>query len=190
MSQKLWEAYRKFTGTVSIYPDAGKGTEIAQDYAELGLGNEAGEVLGKVKKLLRDGNGDMKTYKPKGVDFIPATLDELGDVAFYAMRCLIETAASEEAEEIPFNKLWNPEPDLFHESMLYDVEELIRAAKELLIGIAIFIESGLNFDEIIDTLDEMARILGSDLQAVVKANIEKLSGRKERGTIKGDGDNR
>lgn len=46
-------------------------------YPALGLGNEAGEVLGKIKKVLRDNNGEFDSgWKVK-------ILDECGDVLWY-----------------------------------------------------------------------------------------------------------
>lgn len=42
-------------------------------YPAMGLSNEAGEVLGKVKKILRDGTFDRL-----------ALVDEIGDVLWYA----------------------------------------------------------------------------------------------------------
>lgn len=61
-------------------------------YPALGLGNEAGEVQGKIKKVLRDGIGDfdVTTFLGKDKDGneirVPAKqaiADELGDVLWY-----------------------------------------------------------------------------------------------------------
>lgn len=46
-------------------------------YPALGLANEAGEVLGKIKKALRDNDGD---FTP---DIHQSISDELGDVLWY-----------------------------------------------------------------------------------------------------------
>jgi NTP pyrophosphatase (non-canonical NTP hydrolase) len=83
-------------------------------YAGLGLSDEAGEAVGKIKKLYRDRNGiiDEETRR--------LILSELGDCLWY--------------------------------------------------------------------LSGVANRLGSNLETVATMNIEKLSGRKERGTLRGNGD--
>lgn len=65
--------YQEQAVSTAIY---GIGYKVV--YPALGLGNEAGEVQGKVKKVLRDNNGDFST---PGV--IEALTDELGDVLWY-----------------------------------------------------------------------------------------------------------
>ena len=87
-------------------------------YPAIGLGNESGEVLGKIKKWLRgdDGNGPMSKERKLTLR------DELGDVLWY--------------------------------------------------------------------LAVLARDLGLSLDEIAKLNIAKLKLRKEKGTLKGDGDKR
>ncbi len=62
--------YQEFTRTTAIYPK-----NEALKYLGLGLTSEAGEVAGKIKKMIRDG----------GLDTV-ATIDELGDVLWYVTR--------------------------------------------------------------------------------------------------------
>jgi NTP pyrophosphatase (non-canonical NTP hydrolase) len=51
-------------------------------YPTLGLGDESGEVLGKLKKLLRDRNGILTP------EYLDAIKKEIGDVMWYvAMLC-------------------------------------------------------------------------------------------------------
>ena len=65
----------KATAT-AIYPE-----DQAIQYLTLGLVSEAGEVAGKLKKIIRDRNGVIGVYE-KGV-----IADELGDVLWY-IACL------------------------------------------------------------------------------------------------------
>ena len=68
------EAYLEFTRTTAIYP---KDREL--EYLALGLTSEAGEVAGKIKKIIRD----HKEVTPavKG-----AIIDELSDCIWYTVR--------------------------------------------------------------------------------------------------------
>jgi NTP pyrophosphatase (non-canonical NTP hydrolase) len=64
------------------YQEAARRTAIYGDgfaviYPALGLASEAGEVAGKVKKVLRDRQGD---FDPSSIEAIK---DELGDVLWY-----------------------------------------------------------------------------------------------------------
>jgi len=66
--------YQKKALTTALYPEKYKII-----YSAMGLGNEAGEVLGKVKKWLRgdDGDGAMSEERKEGLK------GELGDVLWY-----------------------------------------------------------------------------------------------------------
>lgn len=69
-----WDEYQKWAETTTIYPK-----DMGLAYTALGLANEAGEYLGKLKKFIRDGE----------LDDIAAA-HELGDVLWY-----VAMAASE-----------------------------------------------------------------------------------------------
>lgn len=60
--------YQQQAVETAIYPSTAQVT-----YPAMGLANEAGEVLGKVKKIIRDG-----TFNRDDI------ADELGDVLWYA----------------------------------------------------------------------------------------------------------
>ena len=67
-----FDDYQMAARRTALYPDQHSVT-----YTALGLASEAGEVAGKVKKVLRDHGGDF------GPDQVSAIRDELGDVLWY-----------------------------------------------------------------------------------------------------------
>ena len=79
MTAELYEAQ---AGETAIFPK-----EKALEYLALGLTSEAGEVAGKVKKLIRDGKGDKK-----------AIASEIGDVLWYCAMLAKET-------DVPLNDI-------------------------------------------------------------------------------------
>lgn len=64
--------YQEKAVATAIY---GAGNSII--YPALGLGNEAGEVLGKIKKVLRDNGGEFDKESTAKI------CDEIGDVLWY-----------------------------------------------------------------------------------------------------------
>jgi NTP pyrophosphatase (non-canonical NTP hydrolase) len=67
------DLYEKLAGETAIFPK-----EKALEYLALGLTSEAGEVAGKVKKLIRDGD-DKEGFELKKI----AISHEIGDVLWY-----------------------------------------------------------------------------------------------------------
>jgi len=67
------EFYEMKAGQTAIFPKY-----KALEYLALGLTSEAGEVAGKVKKLIRDG-ADIEDYELKKI----AIASEVGDVLWY-----------------------------------------------------------------------------------------------------------
>ena len=87
--------YTKLTDQTAIYPEAGTGSDLELYYLSLGLTSEAGEVAGKIKKLIRDQVLD-----------IGAVAYELGDVFYYLCRlCDAVGYSPEDVIEININKL-------------------------------------------------------------------------------------
>jgi NTP pyrophosphatase (non-canonical NTP hydrolase) len=68
--------YQEAATTTAVYPH--RGELLGTLYAALGLANEAGEALGKIKKVIRD---DNCVFTAEKLDAIEA---ELGDVLWYA----------------------------------------------------------------------------------------------------------
>jgi len=106
------DKYENLAGMTAIFPK-----EKALEYLALGMTSEAGEVAGKVKKLIRDGE-DKEGFEMKKL----AIASEIGDVIWY---CAM-----------------------------------------------------------------MAKEVGVPLNDIMKENLKKLHGRKERGTLQGSGDER
>ncbi len=67
------ELYEMKAGQTAIFPE-----HKALEYLALGLTSEAGEVAGKVKKLIRDGE-DVEGFELKKI----AIASEIGDVLWY-----------------------------------------------------------------------------------------------------------
>lgn len=66
------DAYQQAARRTAIYEDRHKVI-----YPALGLASEAGEVAGKIKKVLRDRDGDFARAPLEALE------DELGDVLWY-----------------------------------------------------------------------------------------------------------
>lgn len=87
--------YTKATLQTAIYPEAGTGKDIELYYLSLGLTSEAGEVAGKVKKLIRDNKLDVGNLAY-----------ELGDCFWYLARlCEAIGYEPEDILQININKL-------------------------------------------------------------------------------------
>jgi len=67
-----FDDYQRAALTTARYPERFRAV-----YPALGLASEAGEVAGKVKKVLRDQDGDLAAAPRE------ALRDELGDVLWY-----------------------------------------------------------------------------------------------------------
>lgn len=82
-----FDEYQKVAGETAIYPRVGENFI----YPSLGLANEAGEVLGEVKRILRD-DGEVVTDERRA-----KILGELGDLLWYAARLASELGVSLQA---------------------------------------------------------------------------------------------
>ena len=87
--------YLDATNQTAIYPEAGTGSDLELYYLSLGLTSEAGEVAGKIKKLIRDGKLDIGNLAY-----------ELGDCFWYLSRlCDAIGYEPEDVLTININKL-------------------------------------------------------------------------------------
>lgn len=69
--------YQRSTRDTAVYP--GQGTTLGLYYCGLGLG-EAGEIQGKIKKVMRDDDGELTPERRQDL------IDELGDLLWYVAR--------------------------------------------------------------------------------------------------------
>jgi len=88
-----FEEYQNQARKTAIYPDLGNNFI----YPTLGLVGEAGEIAEKIKKVLRDGNGEITEEKRSELN------KELGDVLWYIANLSIELGTS--LEDIAANNL-------------------------------------------------------------------------------------
>lgn len=84
-----FKQYQAQTGSTAVYPHHIPDDLAGVVYCALGLGGEAGEVLGKIKKLIRDGDSPEKRK---------AILKEIGDSLWYIPQLLTELGKFSMAE--------------------------------------------------------------------------------------------
>ena len=180
----------------AIYPREDRA--VARRYVRFGLLGEAGELLNKLKKVDR---GDYT------LEFIgPELVKECGDMLWYLGMFTIE-----------YSEVFYPSNRLGVVAIEYEKDKPLAdtmiAADWLCMYAGNLHESGLlidssvpnNVHQVIEDewenivngikyavrcIDWIARNFGSDIWTVADDNIRKLLSRKDRGALKGSGDNR
>lgn len=171
------------------YMEAMKGfrqyTDVGNNirYPALGLVSEVGEMAGKLKKYL---------YRDKidEADFRTAFMAELGDVMWYVAAVMHEV-------EIPCPAAIKPGQDMNDED-LYGIVMMMVMSSTRVANHAFSVDTAkANIDDIIRSAtfllfsaEVIAKRFGMSLGYILTSNIAKLSSRKERSVITGDGDNR
>ncbi len=96
MSKLTFDEYQKQALSTAIYPDRGNNLY----YPCLGLGGECGEVLEKVKKIMRDKGGVVSEEDREAIK------KELGDVSWYLASLAYElNLTMEEVAQANLDKL-------------------------------------------------------------------------------------
>ena len=83
-SDETFNNYQKATAQTAKYP-----ADQALEYLSLGIASEAGEVAGKMKKWIRDGDSKMTREQ-----WLKAMSSEIGDVLWYTARLADELGLS------------------------------------------------------------------------------------------------
>ena len=194
-------SYWEFTSTTVVYP-----SEKSLEYVTLGLISEINEFANNSFALLI-GHQDGELKVEKSVLDIERTklLLELGDILYYVTRLCIHLGYrsvqsflvnAQDYQESKFNKSLE-EYDFFTTYMALNFAsgELAGLIKKYVRGdsnyqdlslLQVFCESNLFLMLLI--IDELAYDLNSDLKTVMDDNTNKLTKRKNAGTIQGDGD--
>jgi NTP pyrophosphatase (non-canonical NTP hydrolase) len=145
-------------------------TTSAVQYCTLGALGEAGEIANKVKKILRDDAGIITEERREDL------ISEAGDVLWYLAR-LATHANFDFGSHVPEA---TDAVNIFESSIeLCDCVNTLSSSQDR-----------WDFTDALDALTTMAWLLGTDLEGLAEANIEKLDSRANRGTIGGSGDAR
>jgi len=176
----------------AIYPEM-EGSDMI--YPALGLVGECGEVADKAKKIIRDSSNQLTP------DRASAIAKELGDCCWYLANICYDLglsldmmyymrgrAAAQSARELPMSYLvirMN-----MRASEIAKILEDIHASGQDPMTVAN--RSGIqnHISYTITYIEAIAEYCGYTLSEICEANIENLAGRKKRGTIHGDGDDR
>ncbi len=185
--------YQEKARSTAIYLDIEHSRMI---YPALGLVGECGEVVEKIKKLIRDDNGEMPQSRKDDIK------KELGDVMWYCANvccdadlCLDMMYKMKNASTIRnMRNLTFPQLVLHMSSTAaYAAQALEKWASKYDCRIGEnnrFTEIPHCLTCIIVCVEEIATRCDFTLEEVCTTNLDKLLDRKERGTLKGEGDNR
>lgn len=174
--------YQLKCAETAVYPNIGANLM----YPILGLGNEVGEFLGVVKKIMRDAGGLITE------EWQQAAKKELGDVMWYTAQTATE--AGVELEPIPLNgfNTSNAWSTLEEAALALYVAASDVAVTKLMVSNRLVppAEPTYKLYPIMAAVAVCASYIGYTLQEVCAANVEKLADRQSRGVLKGSGDNR
>jgi NTP pyrophosphatase (non-canonical NTP hydrolase) len=167
------EEYQKFTESTDLTGN--------YDYYSLGLLSEIGEILGKLKRVIR------KDYSL--TDITHDLMLELGDVLWYYTRMCEHLGYSlENLNDICESFFFSlPEDDNIF-SVLSDYVILLNRLGLDIVDATDDVED--LFMDFLDIFLIITEILDYDILDIVQVNYEKLSSRKTRGQLNGQGDRR
>ncbi len=183
-----FSVYQQEALKTALYPNVGSNIL----YPMLGLMGEAGEVSGKLSKVIRDDNG---VITPQRRDAIKS---ELGDILwFMATVCqeanldmgtlyILAKAAIFNVESAGLFVLnFRLFQQVSHMSLL--VERHIYVSPESTDSLE---PLGTDMTMLLVNMIEICTACSLDIEQVAQANLEKLTSRQQRGVLQGDGDRR
>jgi len=155
------------------------GDKMGNEYLALGLSGEVGEVLNKLKKIIRDDGGQLKEDAARHIAL------EVGDVLWYVV-----TIAHKEKIRLVFTPR-KKEVVSLQDAIKFGMEvayQSVRTSDDLVGGRLNFPTNRLYV--ICMMLELLSNFAGYTLEEVAEMNIQKLTDRKNRGKIGGSGDDR
>ena len=159
---------------------------VGPRYCAMGLFGEAGEIANQVKKIWRDDAAVLTQ------DRIVKLRDELGDVLWYAVRwahhqnVVVGTMSVELGAGVP-------EMGLDAATDIFEATEHLALISAAAMGIVVMGSEAMISEYVqalLNTIATVADFLETDIEEVAQANVDKLTGRVERGTLGGSGDGR
>lgn len=194
--------YQEKARSTAIYLDI---EDTKMIYPALGLIGECGEVAEKIKKIIRDDiniNHTFHIYKSITPERVLDIAKELGDCCWYVaniccdtwhdLGMMYEMRGASITQQI--RKLVVPQIVLHmnhHATAVAEALERWYYQYDCRIGESSqFSNIPNHLSHIIVCIEEIAWRCGFTLEEIYTANIEKLAGRQQRGTLRGEGDNR
>jgi len=190
--------YQEKARSTAIYLDI-EGSQMI--YPALGLVGECGEIAEKVKKIIRDDtNLDHTLCGNITPERAEAIAGELGDCCWYlaniccdinlALDMIYKMRGASIIQQV--RKLVGPRLVLHmnrHAAVVAEALEQWYYTYDCRIGeTGQFSYISNHLSHIIACIEEMANRCGFTLEEIYTANIKKLAGRKQRGTLHGEGD--
>lgn len=155
------------------------GNKMENEYLALGLSGEVGEVLNKLKKVIRDDGGQLTEDAARHIAL------EIGDVLWY-----VATIAHKEETSLFFAP--RPKENVsLQEAIKFGMEvayQSFRTSDDLIGGRVALSSNRLLV--ICSSLELLSNFAGYTLEEVADMNIQKLTDRQNRGKIGGSGDDR
>lgn len=188
-------SYQQEAMKTALYPNIGNNIL----YPMLGLMGEAGEVSGKISKILRDDNGTLTPDRRLELK------DELGDIVWFIAAVCQEANLDmgalyllAQSSSIDLEKTWKAKDDTLFKLNFKLFQQVSHMS--MLVEQSIYTPPKENVDLLAPLATDMVLLLADmidmctacslNIEEVAQRNLEKLASRQERGVIQGSGDTR